>query len=59
MLALRLTATLTQGVAAGEVRAREAVLWSRSSEAAAMRVELDEEADFQTPRVFAVELVAQ
>ena len=52
MLTLLLAVTVTHGVSIGEVSAREAILWSRSSEPAAMRVELDEDANFQTPRIF-------
>lgn len=47
MLALLLAVSVTHGVSIGEVSAREAILWSRSSEPAAMRVELDEDSDFQ------------
>ena len=51
MLHLLLAAAVTHGVAVGEVTASSAVIWSRSSEAAEMIVELGESPALASPRV--------
>lgn len=51
MLFLLVAASVTHGVAVGEVTATSAVIWSRASAAAEMLVELGETATFETPRV--------
>lgn len=52
MLFLLVAASITHGVAVGEVTATSAVIWSRASEPAEMVVELDEQSGFESPRIF-------
>jgi alkaline phosphatase D len=51
MLFLLLAASVTHGVAVGEVTATSAVIWSRASEASEMRVEVDVDERLDSPRV--------
>ena len=51
MLFLLIAASLTHGVAVGEVTATSAIIWSRASEAAEMTVELDDEPALSSPHV--------
>ncbi len=51
MLALLIAASVTHGVAVGEVTATSAVIWSRASEPSEMVVELNANQELASPRV--------
>lgn len=59
MLFLLLAASVTHGVAVGEVTATSAVIWSRASEPAEMVVELDANEGLASPRIARAQATAE